>query len=156
MASSPLSRSLRLRFGTLAAAPLWAEAAKKDAPKGDLYTLDTCAVSGGKLGGMGDPVIKEYDGREIRSQAIYWSGLSHERLAATMSKDNYKGIGAAMQKAYALVGALFLPMLAAVLLLLNGRTAWVGAAHRNRPVTSVALLLTLGFFAAAGWLSVSR
>ncbi|HSG33256.1 MAG TPA: tetratricopeptide repeat protein, partial [Sphingomonadaceae bacterium] len=43
-----------------------------------------------------------YDGREIRSQAIYWSGLSHERLAATMSKDNYKGIGAAMQKAYQL------------------------------------------------------
>lgn len=30
------------------------------------YPLDTCPVSGGKLGSMGDPVVKEYDGREVR------------------------------------------------------------------------------------------
>lgn len=30
------------------------------------YTLDTCAVSGEKLGSMGDPVVNQYDGREIR------------------------------------------------------------------------------------------
>jgi YHS domain-containing protein len=30
------------------------------------YTLDTCAVSGEKLGSMGDPIVKRYDGREIR------------------------------------------------------------------------------------------
>jgi hypothetical protein len=26
---------------------------------------------------------ESYDGRDIRAQALYWSGLSHERLAAT-------------------------------------------------------------------------
>jgi YHS domain-containing protein len=30
------------------------------------YTLDTCPVSGEKLGSMGDPVVREYDGREVR------------------------------------------------------------------------------------------
>jgi len=30
------------------------------------YPLSTCPVLGGKLGGMGDPVIKLYDGREVR------------------------------------------------------------------------------------------
>jgi YHS domain-containing protein len=34
--------------------------------KGDPYTLDTCVVMGKKLGSMGDPVVKTYDGREVR------------------------------------------------------------------------------------------
>ena len=33
---------------------------------GDAYTLDTCPVSGGKLGSMGGVVVKEYNGREVR------------------------------------------------------------------------------------------
>lgn len=33
---------------------------------GDPYPLSTCPVSGEKLGGMGDPVIYNYNGREIR------------------------------------------------------------------------------------------
>ncbi len=33
---------------------------------GDVYPLGTCPISGGKLGEMGDPIIKIYDGREIR------------------------------------------------------------------------------------------
>lgn len=33
---------------------------------GDPYTLDTCPISGGKLGTMGDPIIKNYDGQEVR------------------------------------------------------------------------------------------
>jgi YHS domain-containing protein len=32
----------------------------------DLYTLETCPVSGSKLGSMGAPVVKVYDGREFR------------------------------------------------------------------------------------------
>jgi len=36
------------------------------APAGGLYTLDTCPVSGQKLGSMGEPVVKNYDGREVR------------------------------------------------------------------------------------------
>ncbi len=46
------------------------------------------------------------------------------------------------QKAYVVFGAIFVPMLAIVLLLLNGRRAWVGA-HRNSAVMSVVLGLTL-------------
>lgn len=30
------------------------------------YPLDTCIVSGEQLGSMGDPVVKQYDGREVR------------------------------------------------------------------------------------------
>lgn len=55
------------------------------------YTLDTCPVSGQKLGGMGDPVVKKYDGREVRfccggciekfeaDQAGYWEQID-ERI----------------------------------------------------------------------------
>lgn len=31
-----------------------------------VYTLDTCPVSGAKLGSMGDAVVKTYDGKEVR------------------------------------------------------------------------------------------
>ncbi len=34
--------------------------------KGDPYLLDTCPVSGEKLGSMGDPIVKMVDGREVR------------------------------------------------------------------------------------------
>lgn len=32
----------------------------------DPYPLATCPISGGKLGSMGEAVVKEYDGREVR------------------------------------------------------------------------------------------
>ena len=32
----------------------------------DTYPLDTCVVSGGKLGSMGEPVVYECEGREVR------------------------------------------------------------------------------------------
>ena len=41
-----------------------------------------------------------YDGGEIRSQALYWTGLSFERWMGIMTQDNYKGRGAALQSAY--------------------------------------------------------
>ena len=45
---------------------------------------------------------EEYDGPEIRAQAIYWCGLSHERLVSLMSKDNYRGQGENMDAAFKL------------------------------------------------------
>ena len=33
-----------------------------DEPKGDLYTLATCPISGKVLGSIGDAIVKEYDG----------------------------------------------------------------------------------------------
>ncbi len=59
-----------------------------------------------------------------------------------------------MQKFYAVVGALFIPMLALVLLLLNGRAKWVGEANRNRPLTSAILMVIVLFFLMAGWLTI--
>lgn len=52
----------------LVAAPatLSAEDAPKRAPGSDPYTLPTCPVSGEKLGGAESPVVKVYDGREVR------------------------------------------------------------------------------------------
>jgi hypothetical protein len=51
-----------------------------------------------------------------------------------------------VQQAYAVIGATFIPLLALVLLVLNGRSAWVGEANRNRPVTVAVLVTILIFF----------
>ena len=59
-----------------------------------------------------------------------------------------------MQKTYAVVGALFIPMLAIVLLTLNGRAEWVGAQYKNTLWTSLVLIGTLLFFLLAGWLEI--
>ena len=55
-----------------------------------------------------------------------------------------------MQKVYAVVGALFIPMLAAVLLVLNGRSDWVGERNRNSWWTTATLIGALVFFLLAG------
>ena len=47
-------------------APLSGTAAEKKAEKLKPYPLKTCVVSGEKLGGMGDPYVWEYQGREIK------------------------------------------------------------------------------------------
>lgn len=62
---------------------------------------------------------------------------------------------ASMQKFYAIVGALFMPMLAFTLLILNGRSKWIGASLQNKPATSFFLVMVLLFFLVAGGLMVS-
>jgi Mn2+/Fe2+ NRAMP family transporter len=59
-----------------------------------------------------------------------------------------------MQKTYAIVGALCIPMLAIVLLVLNGRAKWVGTRYKNSMWTSLVLIVALLFFVLAGWLKV--
>lgn len=44
----------------------FAEEVTLNRAEGDIYPLSTCPVSGSTLGEMGTPVVKEYDGREIR------------------------------------------------------------------------------------------
>ncbi len=51
------------------------------------------------------------------------------------------------QLAYAVMGSLFMPLLALTLLLLNNRERWVGASCRNGWMTNVALATTLLLFA---------
>ncbi len=56
--------------GVVALAGLtWTDAAAQEAtppPKGDIYMLTTCPVSGEELGSRGEPIIKSYGGREVR------------------------------------------------------------------------------------------
>ena len=59
-----------------------------------------------------------------------------------------------VQKAYSLLGAVSMPLLALALLVLNGRTGFVGREHRNRPVTVAVLVAILLFFAYAAWMTV--
>jgi Mn2+/Fe2+ NRAMP family transporter len=62
---------------------------------------------------------------------------------------------ASMQKFYAIVGALFMPMLSFTLLILNGRSKWIGTSFQNKPATSFFLVMVLLFFLVAGGLMVS-
>lgn len=45
--------------------PTKSDAAQAKGP-GDPYPLATCPITGKKLGSMGEPVVKVYDGREVR------------------------------------------------------------------------------------------
>ena len=58
------------------------------------------------------------------------------------------------QKLYAIVGALFIPMLALGLLVLNGQSRLIRRQYRNSLPVFVLLVGTLGFFILAGWLKV--
>jgi Mn2+/Fe2+ NRAMP family transporter len=55
-----------------------------------------------------------------------------------------------MQQIYAIAGALFIPMLAAVLLALNGRAKWIGERNQNSWWTTAVLIAALAFFLLAG------
>ncbi|MHC4448052.1 MAG: Nramp family divalent metal transporter, partial [Planctomycetota bacterium] len=59
-----------------------------------------------------------------------------------------------VQKYYAVIGAAFIPMLALVLLVLNGRSAWVGRQFRNRPVTVAVLIAALAMAVLFGYVEV--
>lgn len=58
-----------------------------------------------------------------------------------------------VQQVYAVFGALFMPMLALLLLVLNGRRGWMGDL-RNRTPTVVVLLGTLAVFLYFGWFKI--
>lgn len=56
-----------------------------------------------------------------------------------------------VQKAYAIFGAAFMPLLAVVLLVLNGRGDWVGPKLRNRRLTTAFLIAVAAFFLLAAF-----
>ncbi|MDA1017347.1 MAG: Nramp family divalent metal transporter [Planctomycetota bacterium] len=61
-----------------------------------------------------------------------------------------------VQIAYAILGAMFIPLLAVVLLLLNGRERWIGSLHKNGWGSVIVLAVTVGFFAVFAWFSLSN
>jgi len=59
-----------------------------------------------------------------------------------------------VQKYYAVMGAVFIPLLALVLLILGGRSRWIGPSHRN-PTWAVLLLgAAVLLFCTAGYFQV--
>jgi Mn2+/Fe2+ NRAMP family transporter len=60
-----------------------------------------------------------------------------------------------IQKLYAVIGATFIPFLAITLLVLNGRSDWVGKEFRNKPMTVIVLVATLVFFLWIAWRTVA-
>jgi len=57
-------------------------------------------------------------------------------------------------KWYSVIGALFIPMLALTLLVLNGRSQWIGQAYRNSLLTTLLLAAALVFFVFVGGLVI--
>lgn len=58
------------------------------------------------------------------------------------------------QKFYAVFGASFIPLLAVLLLYMNGRASWVGASNRNGWWTIAALIAAVVMFGWFGWLEI--
>jgi hypothetical protein len=55
-----------------------------------------------------------------------------------------------VQKTYAILGAAIMPLLAGVLLALNGRRRWVGPRWKNSLLTNMLLVVAIVLFLAAG------
>ena len=61
-----------------------------------------------------------------------------------------------VQKVYAVTGALFVPMMAFALLVLNNNEEWLGKENRNRIFSNTALVTILGFFIYVGCLTAKK
>ncbi len=63
---------------------------------GDPYLLSTCPISGEKLGGMGDPVVKIYNGREVKFCCAMCTPRFEKDLKASFAKIDQQIIEAQM------------------------------------------------------------
>lgn len=68
------------------ASPAPAKAGQVVGRVGDPYSLDTCPVTGKKLGSMGDAVVMQYDGREVRFCCPACPPKFEKDLAANLAK----------------------------------------------------------------------
>jgi len=101
-------------------------------------------------------------GRAARRRASRTDGLVYRAALTGFGVVSVVGLFApfvSIQKVYAVLGALFVPMLAAALLLLNGQARFIGARHRNRLPATLGLAATLALFALfaaheLGWLTL--
>ena len=54
--------------------------------KEDTYPLDVCPISGARLGSMGEPIVRFYDGREVRFCCAGCPDAFEEDLEANLKK----------------------------------------------------------------------
>lgn len=93
------------------------------------------------------------EGSGINTKGRWYRGYLYSIavLPATGLWFSFEGV----QKLYSIIGAAFMPILALALLLLNGRSKWIGREHRNSWLLNAVLVLIILFFIAAGWLEAS-
>ena len=60
------------------------------------------------------------------------------------------------QLTYAVLGSLFMPLLALTLLIMNNRREWVGNSFRSGVITNTVLIITLAFFVYVGYTQVAE
>ncbi len=60
-----------------------------------------------------------------------------------------------VQLAYAVMGAMFMPLLAITLLIMNNRTRWVGERFRSGWAINAVLAVTVLLFAYVGYLQLT-
>jgi Mn2+/Fe2+ NRAMP family transporter len=99
---------------------------------------------------------RQMDGRTAPSQAdthVLTRSLPYRVYLYAIASLPIAGLAGvtfqSMQQIYAVAGALFIPMLAAALLLLNGRAEWIGARYKNSWWTTAVLVGALAFFVLA-------
>ena len=109
----------------------------------DFLRLSRRAANPGKTGDAAEAV----DTRSLPYRA-YLIGIA--TLPAIGLWDTFERV----QKTYSLLGAVVMPLLALALLVLNGRSAWVGPAHRNRPLTVLVLIVIVLFFIYAAYVTL--
>jgi Mn2+/Fe2+ NRAMP family transporter len=60
-----------------------------------------------------------------------------------------------IQLTYAVLGAIFMPLLALTLLIMNNRGDWVGREYKSGWLINLLLAATLGFFVYNGWVEIA-
>jgi hypothetical protein len=123
-------------------------------------TSSPCLSQGGKVAGEGANNSTAISRRIMGTQAVGarkldTRGVPYQVYLVALAVIPAVGLGFSFenaQKWYAVLGALFIPMLALVLLILNGQSRWVGKEHRNSPITSLLLIACLAFFMLVFWL----
>lgn len=88
--------------------------------------------------------IADVDLDQTRSYRVYLVGIALVPLALINLPVRH------VQLSHAVLGALFMPLLAVTLLLMNNRADWVGQRFRNRWGSNLLLVLTLLTFALIG------
>ena len=101
----------------------------------DFIALRTGATSGGAV---------RTDIPRTRAYRIYLVGIATVPLILLWQSV------AQVQLTYAILGAMFMPLLAATLLIMNNRSDWVGGSFRSGWIINTVLVITLIFFAYTG------
>jgi Mn2+/Fe2+ NRAMP family transporter len=95
--------------------------------------------------------------REARGGRVDVQSLPYRGFLMAMGLLSIAGLFSSfvqVQKVYAVLGALFIPMLALALLLLNGREEWIGREQRNGAATTTLLVGCLLLFLFFGYLQL--